>query len=164
MNLAVIRYLAGFLVLAGLGVLAVACGDDGGAGPEALTRTFYMEAIEPKGSTSVEKEPFPDAALPEGGGYALEEPNAEGEWEVETYAWSPKQIIVNEGDTVKLEILGVNGARHEGSIEGYVQSFVVERGKLTSLTFVADKAGVFKIGCATHPPSMSGELVVLPRA
>ena len=149
------------VVSASVAVLA-SCGD-GEDVPSPATRTFYMEAVEPKGSTSVDKEPFPDAPLPEGGGYALEEPDEEGSWEVETYTWSPKQIIVNEGDTVKLEILGVNGSRHEGSVEGYVDSFVVERGKITSLTFVAGTPGVFRIACATHQPSMTGELVVLPR-
>ncbi len=128
----------------------VACGGDDEEGPAAMTRTFYMEAVEPKGSATVDKEPFPDVALPGGGGYALKEPNAEGKWEVETYVWSAKQIVVNQGDTVKLEILGVNGATHAGSIEGYVDSFVVERGKLTSLSFVAETAGVFKISCASH--------------
>ena len=158
-----IRYLASFLVLVGVGVLAMACGDDEGGGRGPLTRTFYMEAIEPKGSASVENEPFPDTALPDGGGYALKEPNAEGKWEVETYTWSPKQIVVTEGDTVNLEILGVNGSKHDGSIEEYVPGFVVERGKLTRLSFVADEPGVFKISCATHVPSMTAELVVLPR-
>lgn len=152
------------IVLTSLVILAAAaCGSDGDS-PPPMTRTFYLEAVEPKGSTTVDKEPFPDVELPGGGGYGLKEPNAEGKWEVETYAWSQKQIIVNEGDTVTLEILGVNGALHEGSVEGYVDSFIVERGKLTSVNFVANKAGVFKIGCNTHQPSMTAELVVLARS
>jgi len=160
----------GGLILAGF-LTAAACGGDEDAagdgtseeGSGAITRTFYMEALEPKGATSLDKEAFPDAALPPGGGYALKAPDEEGKWEVETYIWNPKQIVVNEGDTVKLESLGVNGAEHEGSIEGYVPSFLVERGKITSLSFVAETAGVFKIGCSTHQPAMTGELVVLPR-
>ncbi len=157
------------LMIAGVALLAIAagCGDDDGDGAaaatEPTTRTFYTEAVEPKGSTSVEKEPFPTEALPEGGGYGLKEPDEDGKWVVETYTWAPDQIVVNEGDTVNLEIIGINGARHESFIEEYVDEFVVERGKLTSLSFVADKAGVFKIVCTTHPPAMTGELVVLPR-
>ena len=151
-------------LLAPLALLAAGCGSNDDVSGEPAVRTFYMEAMEPKGSASVEKEAFPDVALPEGGGYVLKEPNAEGKWEVETYTWNPKQIVVTEGDTVNLEILGVNGARHEGSIGEYVESFIVERGKLTSLSFVADRAGVFTIGCATHQPSMTAELVVLPRS
>ena len=158
------------LMIVGAALLAIAagCGDDDGestasASTEPTTHTIYMEAVEPKGSTSAEKEPFPTEALPKGGGYKLEEPDEEGKWVVETYTWAPDQIVVNEGDTVNLEIVGINGARHESFIEEYVDEFVVERGKLTSLSFVADKAGVFKIVCTIHPPAMTGELVVLPK-
>ncbi|KSV83712.1 hypothetical protein N184_34510 [Sinorhizobium sp. GL28] len=31
--------------------------------------------------------------------------------EVSAYRWEPNQIVVNQGDAVKLEILGVNGSR-----------------------------------------------------
>ena len=39
----------------------------------------------------------------------------------------------------------------------------VERGKLTSLSFVAETPGVFKFACKSHQPTMTGELVVLAR-
>lgn len=157
----------GLLAVGGaLLAIAAACGDDGGASAsiEPTTRTIYMEAVEPKGTTSVDKEAFPTEALPEGGGYGLKEPDEEGNWVVETYTWAPDQIVVFEGDTVNLEIIGINGAHHEGAIEGHVDSFVVERGKLTSLTFVAGAPGVYKITCTSHQPAMTGELVVLPRS
>ncbi len=147
----------------GLALALGACGGDDNAVLDPTTRTFYLEAVEPKGSATVDKEAFPDAALPAGGGYALKEPDDSGKWEVETYAWSAEQIVVSQGDTVKLEILGVNGGRHEGSIQGYVDGFEVLRGKLTSLSFLADKPGVFRLVCSTHQPSMTAELVVLPR-
>ena len=153
-------------VLAAL-MLAVAtgCGSNSetSASVEPTTRTIYMEAVEPKGTTSVDKEPFPAEALPAGDGYALDEPDEEGNWVVETYTWAPDQIVVYEGDTVNLEIIGINGASHAASIEGHVDSFVVERGKLTSLSFVAGAPGVYKYICTTHAPAMTGELVVLPR-
>ncbi len=154
-------------VVAGAALLLGACGgDDDGGGtnlPDPMSRTFYMEAVEPKGSATADKEAFPEAALPEGGGYGLKEPDDTGKWEVETYTWAPDQLVVNQGDTVNLEIIGINGARHEGSIEGYADSFVVERGKLTSLSFVAENPGVFKLVCKSHQPAMTGELVVLAR-
>lgn len=155
--------LAVLTIAAAAVVLLAACGGGGGTGLQPTTRTIYMQAIEPKGSATVDKEPFPTASLPAGGGYILKEPDDTGKWEVEVYTWSLPQIVVNEGDTVNLEILGVNGARHDSFIEGYVDSFVVERGKLTSLSFVADTPGVFKIVCTIHQPSMTAELVVLPQ-
>lgn len=157
-------YAAYLLAVAGFVLILSACGGDNGEAQSApQTHTFYMEAVEPKGSTSAESEPFPQEALPDGGGYKLEEPDEEGKWVVETYTWAPDQLVVHEGDTVNLEIIGINGARHESFIEEYVDEFVVERGKLTSVSFVADKAGVFKIVCTIHPPAMTGELLVLPK-
>jgi len=159
----------GTIIVLGAGVVllavAASCGDsDGGAAAsiEPTTRTIYWEVVEPKGTANVEKEPFPTESLPVGGGYVLKEPDEEGNWVVEVYVWKDSQIVVNEGDTVNLEIVGVNGERHLSFIEEYVDEFVVERGKLTSLSFVADKAGVFKIICTVHQPSMTADLVVQP--
>jgi len=131
------------------------------AAQAGMKRTITMVAVEAKGGTTVDKEPFPTATLPEGKGYELEPPNAEGRWEVSTYRWDPNQVIVNQGDEVTLEILGVNGAEHPSVIDGYDISFAVKRGQLTTVTFTADKAGVFEIRCGTHQPSMIGELIVL---
>jgi plastocyanin len=131
------------------------------AAQAGVKRTITMVAVEAKGGTTVDKESFPTATLPEGKGYELEAPNAEGRWEVSTYRWDPNQVIVNQGDEVTLEILGVNGAEHPSVIDGYDISFTVKRGQLTTVTFTADKAGVFEIRCGTHQPSMIGELIVL---
>jgi len=131
------------------------------AAQAGVKRTITMVAVEAKGGTTVNKEPFPTATLPEGKGYELEAPNAEGRWEVSTYRWDPNQVIVNQGDEVTLQILGVNGAEHPSVIDGYDISFTVKRGQLTTVTFTADKAGVFEIRCGTHQPSMTGELIVL---
>jgi plastocyanin len=124
-------------------------------------RTIYMAAVEPKGGVTVDKEAFPGASLPAGGGYILKEPNDDGRWEVSTYRWDPGVIIVNEGDVVTLEMVGINGASHPFTIEGYDISDVVQRGHVTRVTFTADKAGIFKITCPVHSPSMEANLVVL---
>ena len=151
-----------FLII--IGALALtACG--GASAPAAsaapVERTIYMAAVEPKGGATVDKEPFPSQSLPTGGGYILKEPNAEGRWEIETYRWDPGTIVVNQGDVVTLEILGINGASHPFTVEGYNLSGEVKRGQLTRLTFTADKAGIFKITCGAHLPSMAADLVVL---
>src|SRR3990170_6510089 len=152
------RFLAALVPLA----LAVAAGTTGGARRAAGERTIYMAAIEPKGSATVDKEPFPTEALPAGGGYGLEGPDEKGAWTVETYRWLPSGVTVVQGDKVTLEILGVNGAMHASKVEGYDIAFDVKRGQVTRVTFTADKAGVFRIICSTHQPAMTGTLVVLP--
>ncbi|PSH60792.1 hypothetical protein CU102_27635 [Phyllobacterium brassicacearum] len=149
-------------VLLALAVALTTAGLAGSAAAAGMKRTITMVAVEPKGGTTVDKEPFPSTPLPEGKGYALTSPDANGRWEVSTYRWQPNQIIVNQGDEVTLEILGINGAEHPATVEGYDVSFTVKRGELTTVTFTADKTGVFPFRCGTHQPAMVGELIVLP--
>ena len=130
----------------------------------AEKRFFTVLAVEPKGGTTVDKEPYPTSPLPQGGGYVIAQPDARtSRWEVSAYVWQPSQIIVNEGDEVTLEFVGINGAAHPTSIAAFGQNFVVNRGQAHRITFTADKAGIFGIICSTHKPSMSGELVVMPK-
>lgn len=124
-------------------------------------RTIYVAALEPKGGTTVDKETFPAQPLPQGGGYLLKKPDDKGRWEVSTYRWDPGTIVVNQGDRVTLEIIGINGDEHPFTIEGYWITDVVRRGRITRVTFTADKPGIFKIICRHHAPSMQADLVVL---
>jgi hypothetical protein len=121
------------LVTASMGLAAAtvaAAGDKDIHGKAAPgKRVITMAAIEPKGGTTLDKEPFPQQALP-GGGYLLKKPDASGRWEVSTYRWLPSQVIVNQGDEVTLEIIGINGDEHPAVIEGYGVSFVVKRGQV----------------------------------
>ena len=95
-----------------------------GTSPAAAEKRYIVvTAVEPKGGASVEKEPFPATPLPEGAGYQLKKPNAEGRWEVAVYVFDPRQIFVNEGDEVTLEFVGINGASHPITIGGYDKSF-----------------------------------------
>ena len=147
-----------------LGIMGAACaGARGTAVEPPRERTIYMAAIEPKGSTTIYKEPFPAAELPAGGGYALKTPDESGKWVVETYRFLPGTLVVNEGDTVTLEIAGINGKEHPFHIEGYDVAGVVKRGEVTRVTFDADKAGIFKLVCDIHLPTMEADLVVLKR-
>lgn len=150
------------LVAAGLvaALMTVSC--TASAAPAATKRTFFMTALEYKGSTEVAKEPFPTTKLPDGGGYVRKAP-ADGKWETSTYRWEPGVLIAYQGDDIELQIFGVNGAVHPGKIEGYDKTFAVKRGELTTVSFKADKAGIFRILCDVHNPSMTGTLVVLAR-
>lgn len=155
------RSITRLVATAGLAaLLTVSCGSANV--PAATKRTIYMTALEYKGSTEVAKEPFPASKLPDGGGYIRKAP-VDGKWETSTYRWEPGTVVVYQGDEVELQIFGVNGASHPGRIEGYEKTFAVKRGELTTLSFTADKAGVFRIICDIHGPSMTGTLVVLAR-
>jgi plastocyanin len=131
--------------------------------PPTRGRVIYMAAIEPRGGAQQDKEPFPAAPLPAGEGYRKTPPDANGRWEVVTYQWSPGTIVVREGETVTLEIIGVNGDIHPSTIPGLVDSFTVKRGEISRVTFTATKAGLYPITCTKHTPNMQGTLVVLPK-
>ena len=126
-------------------------------------RTFYINAVEFADSANITEEPFPNSTLPAGGGYGLNPPDEQGNWEVETYAFNPSQIVVYEGDQVTLNILGVNGRVHDISVNGYVEEFELHRGELKTVTFTADRAGTIDFICSRHPPTMQGQIMVLPR-
>jgi heme/copper-type cytochrome/quinol oxidase subunit 2 len=126
-------------------------------------RVIYMAAVEMKGGTQQDKEPYPTISLPPGGGYVKTPPNASGRWEVSAYQWSPGTIVVRQGDPVSLEIVGVNGDIHPSTIPGLVESFVVKRGEVSRVTFTASAPGLYPIICTKHQPNMQGTLVVLPK-
>ncbi len=151
-------------MLALIALVLAGCAGTASAQLQPGERTVYLTAIEPKGSTTVDKEPFPEASLPPGGGYGLKAPDDTGTWTVETYVWLPSEITVVEGDKVTLQVLGVNGAIHPSRIDGYDVKFEAKRGQVTTVTFTADKPGVFKIICDAHQPTMTGTLIVLPKS
>ncbi len=128
---------------------------------QPVDRVITMAAVEPKGGVTVDSEPYPSQALPASAGYGLKPPDATGRWEVSTYRWDPGTIVVNQGDRVTLEIIGINGKEHPVRIDGYDAKGVVRRGNVTRLNFTASKAGVFPIICDAHQPAMQASLVVL---
>lgn len=157
------------IVVAGVATILVLGAAQAPAG--SARRTIYMSAVEYKGGANVSDEAYPPAAEPGtkalgplDGGYGLSEPDDTGRWEVETYRWEPGLVVAHEGERLTLEILGVNGARHEAMVvspSGDQIPFVVTRGRLTRVRFEVDEVGTWRFVCSTHPPAMSGEIVVL---
>jgi len=100
-------------------------------GPAPVDRVIIMTAVEYKGTFGA-NESQPAGTI------------------VEAYRWDPSYILVNRGDRVTLKILGVNGASHPTTIDGYDLSFTVRRGQWTNVTFTASQAGLFEMVC--HVP------------
>lgn len=69
---------------------------------------------------------------------------------IEVYRWNPGSIVVNEGDHVTLKFYGVQGMLHPFEIEGLGIKGDVKKGRETSVSFVADKEGTYKIICSVH--------------
>lgn len=79
------------------------------------------------------------------------------------FAFNPKIITVNKGDTIKINFKDDEGS-HNLVIKGYnVLTNVVGEGGTDSATFVADKSGSFEYYCSVDSHrdlGMTGTLVV----
>ena len=120
--------------------------ETGVGGPDYVPRTreFWVLGAEYKGTADA-GEPYID----------------EGQ-KAERYMFVPGNIFVIKGDTVRLNFFGVNGGGgHDVTIENYIPSeFTFMRNQTVTKTFVADKAGIFRIHCTDHEPTMDGFLIV----
>ena len=80
--------------------------------------------------------------------------------------WLPSGIAVEQGDKVKLTLKNlVPGAsnQHGFTIPAYNITEIVTRGEPKTITFVADKAGVYPFSCQLHPAHIGGSLIVEPK-
>lgn len=81
------------------------------------------------------------------------------------FAFSPAVVRVNPGDRVTIE-LSAQDVTHSLSIDGYAVDLRAEPGQTARVTFVADRAGSFKIRCAVAcgnlHPFMTGKFDVGP--
>ncbi len=80
--------------------------------------------------------------------------------------WLPSVIAVEQGDKVKLTLKNlVPGAenKHGFTIPAYNITEVVTRDEPKTVTFVADKAGVFPFSCQLHAAHIGGSLIVEPK-
>jgi hypothetical protein len=126
----------------------------------AEKRHIVITAVEPKGGTTVDKEPFPAGALPQGP-VRPEELDQTRPLEVSVYARAAPDP--RHRAAMALEFVGINGASHPTTIQGYGKSFELKRGEVTKVALTADKVGIFPIVCATHHPTMVAELIVTPK-
>ena len=75
--------------------------------------------------------------------------------------WEPTSITVKKGDKVSLRLVNKHTDEHGYEIPAFGVKEVVAGDKTASVSFVADKAGVFPIKCQLHPAHVVGQLVVL---
>ncbi len=145
---------------------------------QSTNKTFWISTVHLDGTTSLQAgvpcgncsqntpphpaEKFPTAKLPAGAGLVLRPPNKVGAWDMRAFTFAPDQIVVNQGDTVTLHFLGVQGPHHVITVDG-VGTFPLDRGQIHTVTFTADKPGTITYWCHVHPPSMVGEILVLPK-
>ena len=108
-------------------------------------------------------EAFPQEPMPPGGGLILTKPNDEGKWRMRAFVFQPAQIVVRQGDEVKLTFVAVQGPAHKIKVDGVAEEIALKRGELRSVTVKADKPGTIAYAGIGRMPSMRGEIVVLPK-
>jgi hypothetical protein len=104
-----------------------------------------------------------NSTIPTGGGFRLLEPNKVGAWDFRSFAFSPSQIIVNQGDKVTLHFIGVQGAHHVITVDG-IGTFSLNRGQIHTVSFIAISTGTINYTCHLHMPNMVGQILVLPKS
>ena len=140
--------------------------------PPALepgTRHFHVVTVHYDGSTGLQAtaahpaEAFPTAAMPPGGGLLLRAPNAEGAWSVRAFVFHPAQIVVHQGDRVALTFVDVQGPAFRIAVDGIADPIAIRRGETRTVTLTAERAGRIAFRALDQQPSMTGEILVLPR-
>ena len=81
--------------------------------------------------------------------------------------FSIKILAVNQNDNVSIYFYNMEaptGDRHSFTINApYDINVNLGQGKNGSIAFVANEPGIFRYYCEYHEPTMSGQLVVLPK-
>ena len=75
--------------------------------------------------------------------------------------WEPTSIVAKKGDTVTLRLVNKHTDEHGYEIAAFGVKEVVSGEKTVTVSFTADKAGIFPIKCHLHPAHVVGQLVVL---
>ena len=142
--------------------------------PPSNSHAIYMTAVEFKGSTTTDKLAPPQVDPTKlSHGYAYKgpgqaDPAARERWEVATYQFSPSFMTVQQNDSIMLSVFIANGDHHEVELtdpdgESIIAKAAWDRGREYTAFFQTRKVGTYRLECAVHRPSMSAEIVVLPR-
>ena len=157
-------------------LIAAGCGDDaaGDISVPPSDRLIEVTGFEVKGTTNTDDLAAPDvdpATLSAGFGYnapGFDDANPKN-WRVASYMWTPGNMTAFQGDSIDLHTFILNGNSHNVRVEAPDGSTVVtdlemNRGRDYNLEFEATQAGVYKLICTTHGPTMTADLVVIPQS
>lgn len=119
-------------------LVAVAVGGMAAAPAWAAERTFLVVTGEWSWSAKPGEMPVTDRGRP----------NIN---KMERYVFDPGFFVVDKGDRVTLKIHDLKGDKHIIEVPAFgVKETQIVRGEEKTITFVANKAGVFEIKCTNH--------------
>jgi len=153
-------YLGRTVVLGALILSRSLLAGDVGAPQAATTHTLFMNVVEYTGSTTSEKLAPPQvnpATLSKG--YVYKGPGeadktAPQQWEIDSYAFAPGFVV--NGDKHEVSVVAPDG-------QVAVPTATWTRGGEYPVSLKAEKVGTYKLSCAIHGPSMTANILVLPR-
>lgn len=80
------------------------------------------------------------------------------------FAFDMKEIMVKKGDTVKISFKNVGKFKHDWVVDEFdARTEIIEGGKTSEVTFVADQVGTFEYYCSVmehRAQGMVGNLIV----
>lgn len=74
--------------------------------------------------------------------------------------WVPQSVHANKGDTVTLKLINKLDKEHGYEIKAFGIKEVVGPKSSKTVSFRANKAGIFTVKCQLHAPHVAGQLVV----
>lgn len=78
--------------------------------------------------------------------------------------WLPGTLVVYQGETVEIKLVNeVASGIHGFAIPAYNIQKNVEKGQEVTVSFVADKTGLFEMKCHLHPAHVGGQLLVMEK-
>lgn len=140
--------------------------------PSKGVKQFFLTGVEWKGTTSADELAAPSVdpkTLSEGYGFkgpGILDPSNPEKWQVATYTWTPGSMVAYQGDTVELTAFIVNGDHHNVRLVApdgtEIEAMEMNRGREYKLAFEASRAGIYRLVCDTHAPTMTANITVLP--
>ncbi|MEE9201856.1 MAG: hypothetical protein V3U31_01515 [Dehalococcoidia bacterium] len=133
-----------------------------------------MTGVEWKGTTSADKLDPPSldpSTLSDGYGFnptGFDSGNPRN-WRVATYVWTPGSMTVYQGDKVSMTFFIINGNKHSTWVESpggaeVMTETEMNRGREYNLSFTASEAGVYRLICNEHEPTMTAYILAIPRS
>jgi hypothetical protein len=131
---------------------------------EVFIATVHLDGnANSEGDAKHPPEPFPANPPPAGGGLILTPPDGDGAWRMRAFLFEPRQVVVFQGNPVKLSFVGVQGPSHRIQVDGLSDVIDLKRGEVRTVTIPADTPGVIGFRSLDRLPSMQGSVVILPK-
>lgn len=134
----------------------------------AAAAFFFMRQKPQLSNTSTNVQPTEAAKIEASPSTAPSEAMTKGETKVievsgKSFAFTPSEIRVKKGDTVKINFTNTEGFHNFVVDEFKAQTKKISAGQTDSVQFVADKVGTFEYYCAVgnhRDQGMKGNLIV----